>query len=531
QNYGLIDRVAIEFGRGLNVLTGETGAGKSILIGALRYALGERLHADQVRDAQSPCVVELVCELSRELAEESEALREYLGEDDQLIIHRTYAPDGKNKIRVNGFSLTLAQLKTIGDLLIDFHGPNDHQMLLAQQSHIRILDRLCGGLEPLRQTYAGLYEKFKATERALEEIRASSLSRERDLELLGHQLRELERVSLDSKKYAEILEKETQVKNHQKLFDSAAALTGLFENEENGIDERIGKAYPFARQLATVDKSTASLEEKINRLGELLKEIVRDLGRYQESLAFEPGQARQLAAQCDAYHDILRKYGPTIEAAGDFYKKSKDRRDFLINLEHNDKDLRVELSKTEKALTEAAAQMSKQRRKTALMLAKSVEAELQDLGIAQVRFECRISPVAPKSDGADDVTFYLSPNLGEALKPLAEIVSSGEAARVMLALKKSLTKVDPIPVLIFDEIDAQIGGRLGTVIGTKLCELAADRQVILVTHLPQIAGFAQRHFKVSKKTAAGRTMTSVDLLDRAARVKEMALMMGSDKTG
>jgi len=530
QNYGLIDRLSIEWEEGLNVLTGETGAGKSIVLGALRFALGERFHADQMRDPKIPCIVELVCELPQELIRENETLREFLeGDDRRIILQRTCTSEGKNKIKFNGFSLTLSQLKSIGDLLVDFHGPNDHQMLLAPESHVKILDRLCGGIGPLKDAYSGLYGRYRKIERSLEEIKEGALSRERDLDLLNHQLRELERVSLDRKKYEDTMEKEAQIKNLGKLHENIAALIALFENDESGIDGEISKAFPFTRSLASLDKSAETLEAKMENLQVLSQEILADLRRYEEKLSFEPDEARELAERCDAYYGILRKYGPAIEDASAFYGKSKARRDFLVNLEQSDEDLKKDLKNLEKALKEAASRITKERQKASKSLAKSIEAELKDLGIPHVRFECRVAPAPPGDDGADDVAFFISPNLGEELKPLAEIVSSGEAARVMLALKKSLTKVDPVPVLIFDEIDAQIGGRLGSVIGKKLSEIAEDRQIILITHLPQIAGFARNHFKVSKKIAENRTLTTVTLLDRPSRIKEMAQMMSGEK--
>jgi len=530
QNFGLIDHLSLEFGEDLNVLTGETGAGKSILIGALRYALGERFNTSQMHDPKIPCVVEMVGELPVELIKENELFKELLdGDDRQIIISRTYTPDGKNKIKLNGSSLTLSQLKEVGDLLVDFHGPNDHQMLLACESHIKILDRLCGTLEPLKNTYVALYEEYKNICRLLQEIKGGAITRERDIDLLRHQIMELERVSLNRNKYEDTIEKETQLKNCEKLYESASSLIGIFESDESGIGDAISKAFPFMRSLSSLDKKAQPLAKKMENLQSQSEELLSDLRAYQEKLSFEPEEARELSNQCDAYHDIIRKYGPTIEDAAAFYKKSKERYDFLINLEHNDSSLCESLKKVEKNLKDAAGKITKERNKVAASLAKTIEAELKALGIAHVRFECRLSPIEPRVDGADDVTFFISPNLGEDLKPLSEIVSSGEAARVMLALKKALTKVDPIPVLIFDEIDAQIGGRLGSIIGRKLCELAADRQVILVTHLPQIASFAGRHFKVFKKSSGSRTITTIDLLDRAGRVKEMAQMMSGEK--
>lgn len=530
QNFGLIDRLSIDFGEGLNVLTGETGAGKSILIGALRYALGERFSSAQMRDPEIPCTVEVVGELPKGLIDDNAVIGEFLdGDDRQIIINRTYSPDGKNKIKLNGSAVTLAQLKEIGDLLVDFHGPNDHQMLLAPESHIKVLDRLCGSMQPLKDAYSAVYDEYKRVERSLQEIKEGQIARERDMDLLSHQVKELESVSLKGADYEETLEKETQLKNSERLFESASALVSIFENEESGIGESVAKAFPFMKALSSIDKKAAGLEAKLESLQSLSDDVLSELRSYQEGLSFEPEEARALAERCDAYHNILRKYGPAIEDAADFYKKSKERYDFLVNLEHNDAELRQSLKKLDKSLKDAASRITKERQRTAGSLARTIEAQLKDLGIAHVKFECRITPSDPRPDGSDDVIFYISPNLGEDLKPLSEIVSSGEAARVMLALKKSLTKVDPIPVLIFDEIDAQIGGRLGTVIGKKLCELAQDRQVILVTHLPQIASFARRHFKVLKKVSGSRTATSVEVLDKPGRIKEMSEMMSGEK--
>ncbi|MFA6321360.1 MAG: DNA repair protein RecN [Candidatus Omnitrophota bacterium] len=530
QNYGLIDKLSLEFGKGLNVLTGETGAGKSILIGALRYALGERFDTGQMRDPKTPCIVELLIELSAELIAENELFKEYLdGADRHIIINRTYTPEGKNKIKINGFAITLSQLKAIGDMLVDFHGPNDHQMLLEPSSHIKILDRLCGGIVPLKKTYAGLYEEYAGIQRAIQEIKDGALSRERDMDFLSHQVRELERVSLDKKKYDETIEKEAQLQNRERLHENIVALIGIFENEESGVSEAVSKAFPFLKTLSSINKNTSKLTAKVESLQSLSDEVLSELRDYEEGLSFEPEEARELAERCDAYHDIIRKYGPTIEDAAAFYAKAKERYDFLVNLEHNDGELQERMKKIAKSLKDAAAKITKERRKAAESLSKTIESELKELGIAHVRFECRMSSADPGPDGADNVAFFISPNLGEELKPLAVIVSSGEAARVMLALKKSLMKVDPIPVLIFDEIDAQIGGRLGSIIGRKLCGLAGDRQVILITHLPQIASFADRHFKVLKKASGSRTLTTVEPLDRDGRVKEMAKMMSGEK--
>jgi DNA repair protein RecN (Recombination protein N) len=283
------------------------------------------------------------------------------------------------------------------------------------------------------------------------------------------------------------------------------------------------------RRLNRIDASTEELARSLERLQNEAEEFSSRLAQYKDGLSFDPDEAGRINRNCDIYEDILRKYGPGLDDAQRAYSSAKEKYGLLADLEHNDASLRAESDRLEKELRAVAARITRLRKKTAQFLKDTIEKELSELGIAGARFECRLEAAPFNAEGADSAVFYISPNTGEALKPLAEIVSSGEAARLMLALKKALTKVDTVPVLIFDEIDAQIGGRLGTVTGRKLKELSSDRQVILITHLPQIASFADRHFKVSKKVAGGRTFTEACLLDRDASVREMAKMMSGEK--
>ena len=530
QNFALIDRVSIEWNEALNVLTGETGAGKSILIDALRYVLGERFDTSNMRDPGLPCIVEAVFDLNKETIKGSEILGEHIqANEGTLIVQRTYTPDGKNKIKVNGFSLTLGQLKEIGDSLVDFHGPNDHQMLLSDESHIRILDRLCSGMPVLKKNYDGIYKEYAEALKALDDIQKSAESRVRDIELLGRQIKELERVPLSREKYDETISRQAQIDNRERLHRDVTALLDLLDGDDTGVAALLQKTFSSARSLVNVDGNVKSFRESLESIQAETDSLIRELRSYEEGLSFEPGEAERINGISDAYHDILKRYGPTIDAAKEFYKKTKERYDFLNDLEVNEDGTKKRLSELKSKLAQAAARMTKERHGAAKGLDKTIESELKELGILRVRFECRIERSEPGPDGADKVTFYISPNAGEELKPLSEIVSSGEAARVMLALKKALTKVDPIPVLIFDEIDAQVGGRLGSVMGKKLSELALDRQVILITHLPQIAGFADSHFHVLKKVLDKRTATVIEKLDKEKRITEMSKMMSGDR--
>ena len=467
QNFGLIERLSIEFTRGLNVLTGETGAGKSILIDALRFVLGERFETSQMREPQLPLGVEAVFELAGKEFKNHPLLAEYLKEETTLILQRSIQPDGRNRIKVNGAALTVTQLKELGDTLVDFHGPHDHQMLLAEHHHAEILDKLIA-FDNLMVEYGVLYKEHSDLNSKLEELTQLSQTQHRDRELLEHQIKELEQVPLDESKCNELLTEQTKLTNAERLYQCVQEILNILEDDEAGVNQSLRKAFGPLKTLKQLDPSTASLEA----IGELIQEqagnLTRELSSYGESLTFNEERAQEIYTQVNVYSDLKRKYGPGLKEAQAFYQTIKTKFELIKNFEHNDRALRLELEKVEKNLGELAQKITKKRRAAAEKLKKTIEDELKELGIPHVQFAVELIKVPFHADGGDSVRFFISPNAGEELKPLAHIVSSGEAARVMLALKKALVKVDPIPVLIFDEIDAQIGGRLGTITGKKL---------------------------------------------------------------
>ncbi len=529
ENFGLIDKLSLDFAASLNILTGETGAGKSIIIDALRFGLGESFSASQARDADKASSVEIVLDLTSKELREHLWIKDFLdGDETALIIHRVQHLDGRKKIKINGASVTVSQLKALGNLLVDFHGAHGHQLILSEDSHISILDRLTD-FGSAKTEYQQCFEKYKNISGRIEEIAEARLGAEREMDTLKHQVKELERLPLDISVYEEARQKQVQLNNTEKLHEHINHLVHLIDNDETGLARLVSQAFTPLRQLNHIDSSTEKFGEILNQIQEGVSDLSFLFQNYKEGLFFEPQEVLKINQACDAYDDIKRKYGPTFEDAQKFYEQAKSRYDFLINLDHDDECLRQELTVLESGLKTRAAQITALRKKSARFLKETIEQELSELGIARARFDCRLEKADFNAQGADRVVFYLSPNAGEDLKPLADIVSSGEAARLMLALKKALTKVDTVPVLIFDEIDAQIGGRLGTITGRKLKELSLDRQVILITHLPQIASFADQHFRVSKRVENSRTVTFVDLLDKDARVKEMAQMMSGEK--
>ncbi|MCB9772381.1 MAG: DNA repair protein RecN [Candidatus Omnitrophica bacterium] len=525
ENFGLIDRVTVEFVEKLNILTGSTGAGKSILIDGLRFALGERLNPAQIRDPHKPCIIEIVFELHDKKLLSNDIIKEFVNSDDhQIIINRQYLPDGRSKIKINGFNVTVGQLKALGDYLIDFHGAHDHQLLFSEDRHIGILDQLTDFGNNL-ELYSASYQKYLQIKKELQSLEDLSASRDRDLELLSHQVKELEQVPLDEDSFAKIAQEQIRINNAEKLYNHASSLLQILEGEDGSLADIVRKSFSPLRSLTHVDAKTVVFEQYLNNIQDNSEQLLSELRDYLDRLSFEPAQAAEVSQKYDIYDDVKRKYGPTLKEAANFFNDAKEKYRLLLNFAENDAELRERLSDAQKDLKKIAQKLTAARKKSADLLKETIEKELKDLGIDHVSFEARIIADDFHANGSDKVVFYISPNAGVDLKPLAEIVSSGEAARLMLALKKALIKVDPIPVLIFDEIDAQIGGRLGTITGKKLKELSQNRQVILITHLPQIASFADSHFKVVKKVSGGRTITMVNPLDKEARVKELAEMM------
>ena len=527
RNFGLIDNASVEFGKGLNILTGETGAGKSILIDGLRFGLGEKLNTAAVRDPALPCVVQIVADVSRGLIDEYPPLGELVSEENTLIIDRIYLPDGKSKVKINGLTVTISQLKDIGDHLIDFHGPHDHQMLLSTAAHREILDRLCG-INDENDRYAPVFKRFSDLKKELNALAELSQNRQRDIELLEHQIQELSQVPLDEIHFNNVVEKQTKINNSEKLFESGRQILQALDHEDSSIATNLAAAFTCMRSLNKTDPGTVRFAETLTTLQEASNRLTAELRDYLDSLSFEPQEAAKINRERDIYDDIKRKYGPDLDNAAKYLSEIREKREKLANIEENTRNIEDQISAAEKELGKAADSLTKLRKKTAGSLTGTIEKELKELGILHVQFECRIEKTGFNEYGQDDIAFYISPNAGEDLKPLAEIVSSGEAARAMLALKKALIDVDPIPVLIFDEIDAQIGGRLGTITGRKLKELSANRQVILITHLPQIASFADIHFKISKKVSNNRTVTCVEQLDQEGTVRELAKMMSGE---
>ena len=398
------------------------------------------------------------------------------------------------------------------------------------REQLLLLDQLID-FKNLKHDYSEIYKKFISATQQLKELCDLSQTRQRDLEYLSHMVKELESVPLSQEKYDALLQEQTKINNAEKLHEHIQTTLAILNDDEAGVNDRLRKAFSSLRSLVQIDQASQPFLTLLTQVQEQSTELSAQIEGYAESLSFDKNSALKISEQCDVYYEIKRKYGPTLENAQATYTASKAKLDLIKDFEHNDKNLRQEITVLDKDLRTVAIKISKLRQKAAAELKDTIEKELKELGINHVQFEVRFEMIPFGTSGFDKAIFYISPNAGVDLKPLAQIVSSGESARVMLALKKALIHVDPIPVLIFDEIDAQIGGRLGTITGKKLKELSKERQVILITHLPQIASFADRHFKVIKSVKSGRATTEIALLDGKKLVEEIAQMMSGQNTG
>lgn len=529
RNFGIIEDLCIDFTQGLNILTGETGAGKSILIDALRFSLGERFQSSHMRDKAQQCDVEAVFCLEPSFLKAHACFEDFINASNEIIIQRSAFLDGRNKIKINGFSVTVAQLKQIGDLLIDLHGPHDHQQLLAEQQHTYIIDALTDFADVFKQ-YTQTYREYLTLQSSLRTLEDLASSRERDLDLLEHQIKELEQVPLDEEHFNDIEQQRLKIHHAEKLYQHIQTALNILENTEAPINTLISKTFKPLTQLSSIDEKASSFIDQLSLIETNTQELLSHLKRYGDSLSFNQEDASFIHQQVDAYINIKRKFGPTLTDAKNFYEKAKEKLSSLKSFDQHHDDLVEKITSTKKSLTILGKNIADQRLKTAKTLKKTIEKELHELGFKSIIFETTFEKTEFSPLGNQKAVFYISTNAGESLKPLADIISSGEAARLMLAIKRALMKVDTVPVLIFDEIDAQIGGRLGTIIGKKLKEIADYRQILLITHLPQIAAFAKNHLKISKLIENHRTKTIVTPLKKDARIQELAEMMTGEAT-
>jgi len=553
RNFALVDQVTLRWAPGLNVLTGETGAGKSILVDAVSALMGSRMGVDWVRTGADQATVEGIFELPEtdgEPGADGQSLDGLLAEYDllpggerTLILSREISrASGRTFCRVNGRPVLLGVLQEIGHRLIDIHGQSEHLSLLRVREHLELLDRY-GGTLALRAEVAQRVTELESVRQALRQSDEERRRLAREAALLRHEVAEIEGVAPTPGEEQELLQQRDRLRNAERLRSLAlgayAALQGGDADATVALDA-LGTAAAAAAELAALDPRADTHREALDGALALVQESARELRRYAEEAEDDPEQLAAVDERLHLLRELCRKYGGSVEAVLDYAQAARAQLDRLEHHEEHVADLQARETELVEQVGELAARLSVQRQEHAVALAAAVEQELADLRMAGARFQVAFaqtdSPdgvpiggriLACDRGGIDRVEFLLAANAGEELRPLARVASGGEMARILLALKTILAGVDVRPTLIFDEVDVGVGGRLGQVLGEKLWQLARRHQILSVTHLPQLAAFGDQHFLVTKTEVGGRTETEVRSLAPKDRAGELAAMLGT----
>ncbi|MCD5600109.1 DNA repair protein RecN [Lactobacillus delbrueckii subsp. lactis] len=531
QNFAIIKSLKIKFQPQMTVLIGETGAGKSILIDALSLLLGHRAQKEMVRSGQSKAVVTGLFTLQDEEMREVEQIADDYGlpmDGDDLIISREISSKGRNVIRINGQLTTITALAKIGEYLVDIHGQNDQQMLMDQSRQIDLVDEYAGkDFKPLLCKYQAEYQTWQSLNQRLEHLRRDSRELAQRQDILQFQVEELTQADLTDEQEDQNLEDEfNKLNNYQKIAESANFMIQLFDDDEHGLTSLLGDAQGTAEDLADLDKEFKNVAQSITDGVYSLSDARSELGDIMDSLEFDEERYQYVQNRLDLLNNLKKKYGPSLADVFDFYAKvSKELSQFETG-GLDEEELVKQIAAVEEKMSVMAADLHQSRESTAFKLEEAIKHELADLYMDKARFSIRFA----KTDnftvkGTDDLAFYIAPNPGEELMPLVKIVSGGEQSRLILALKAIFSRVEPVGTMVFDEIDTGVSGRVAAAIGKKMHAIAGQKQVIAITHSPQVAASADHRFAIAKQVAAGETFTQVKELDEDSSIKMIAQMM------
>ncbi|MFR1564487.1 MAG: DNA repair protein RecN [Anaerotignum faecicola] len=531
RNVALIKESEISFGDGLNILTGETGAGKSMIIDSLQFALGGRAGKDFLRHGEKQAAVEALFSV------QSQALTEKLAEngivpeeDGTLLITRTLSEAGKSVCRINGSTVTVGMLKEIAEDMIDIYGQHEHQSLLNPVKHIRLLDRFCGaGFGEAMEEYKNSRQRLKDLEKQLTILIGDESQREQRMDMLLFQKEEIEAAELQEGEEDALLEQKKRLSSMERLIRlTGESVTLLYDGDDRAPSacDQLGDALAKLREAAEYDAALSPLADALADGYAAVEDCARELKREAEKQEADPEELERIEERLQLFYKLKRKYGGSIEAVLEFYEKAVQELEFLSNSSEKAAELSAKKAKEEKRLSALAETLTARRRATAEQVEEQIETALHDMEMKHARFHIQIEEKADwGADGKDKVEFLISANAGEPLKPLAKIASGGEMSRVMLALKTVLVDADEIGTFIFDEIDTGVSGRTARRVGEKMRFLGGKRQLLCITHLPQIAAMADNHFLIEKESDAGETVTRVTALDEEGAVREVARLM------
>jgi DNA repair protein RecN (Recombination protein N) len=549
-NVALIDELQLECSSGLNIFTGETGAGKSVILNAVGLALGERSTAGIVRDGATNAKIQIAVALPPDHPvwdgfNDSE-FADALDAEETLVLSRQINASGRSRCHTNGQLVSLTFLSAIGDLLVDIHGQHAHQSLFRSETHLDLLDTF-GKHEALKAEVSKKYDELRTAQAQLADFSQTLRAAMQEKDLLEFQLEELEEAQLQEGEEEDLVNERHLLSNAETLFESANQLyEQLYGGDlsESSTLDGLKIASRTISKLCELDGSLSELNGRFESTVYELEDIAYQIRDYRDKIEFNPHRLSEVEERLDLIHRLKRKYGDSISEILAYQAQASQKLEDLQFGSERIEELKDQIHGVTQGAQKLAIELSKKRRETATQLESLIERELQTLGMEKAVFQILVSPIESaegpleiegkryelRTDGMDEIEFFISPNVGSEPKPLAKIASGGEISRVMLALKTVLAQIDLIPTMIFDEIDAGIGGRTADIVGQKLKELSRYRQVFCITHLPQIARFADQHFRVEKSVEGNRTTITAKLLTPEERVEEVARMHGGEAT-
>lgn len=518
ENIALIDKLELDLKNGLNILSGETGAGKSIIIDSLNFVLGERADKSLIRYGTDYAIVQAVFE-----EYVTPSVSEYLDDigiecEDVLIIRRKMSVDGKNECRINGRVSTLSILKGLTELLVDIHGQHEHQSLLKSANHIKLLDDIgAAKIADVKQDVAKEHTRYVALKRELSRFGDES-ERERKLDILSFQIDEIEKADVKDGEEDELLQARKRIRNMEKIMSALSDAKNTLDGyDSSSVSASIKNSSNLLGTISSYDDTVAPLIDRLDDAKIEIKDIADTLSDMLERLDFDARSAEKIEERLEVVRNILHKYGGNFDNLQKFYEDAKKEAELLSGAAQTVEDLQVEIEKAKSGLQKSARKLTELRQEVANKFESDITRELKDLGMGGSTFKVDFVTTDDvdqiSANGADTIEFLFSANVGEPMKPLAKIISGGEMSRFMLAFKNIVAGVDGIGTMVFDEIDTGISGNISAVVSEKMCNISRDRQVIAVTHMPSLAAMADNHYLIAKSTENGKTLTHINLLE------------------
>ena len=524
ENIAVIQCADISFDKGFNVLTGETGAGKSIVIDAISAIMGERAYRDMIRTGSTKASVRGVFTQVPELPWFQENGVEY---DPETVIQREVYLDGKNVCRVNGSLVSVSILRKLGVQLINIHGQHDSASLFDENNHLILLDDFPGN-EPLRREYGEKYETYTQLQRQIASLTMDEGEKLRKMEMLRYQIQEIEKAKLTPGEDETLEQRRKLLQNSEKISDNLHdAVNAVYGGEDtDGAASLLGEAERSLSRLSRFSEDFTELHQRVADLMYQVQDVAEELRIARDDLSYSADELEEIESRLDVIHRLRKKYGATCQDILDYKEKASQELDEIVFSDDHLERLKAQCEKAKEAAWEAAKRLRQSREAGAQVLSRQILSELAQLDMPKVQFQCQFSQTDLTASGADLVAFYMSANAGEALKPLSKVASGGELARIMLAMKNVLAQQDQVATLIFDEVDTGVSGRAAQKVAEKLRSVSQNKQVLCVTHLPQLAALATTHFLIAKEERDGRTYTSVTPLDKEGRKRELARIIG-----